>query len=930
MRRCVRMAAGDSYVIVNCRFMRDMKGRIFYAVLSAGLMAFLGVACCRDVVRVVNPRCEMQVNPVGLSAAAPHLSWELISGERGVEQRFYRILVASSEENLDANRGDKWDSGWVRSDESVYIPYGGAPLRSRETCFWKVRVKTGKGCSAWSQPAAWTMGFMDASAWEARWIGLDRCFEGERTEGHTRLAARYFRKEFDAPGEVRRAVLYISGLGLYEAYINGKRIGTQVLAQAPTDYDKTVFYNVFDVTETICPGENALGVVLGNGRYVSPRNPGMRHFGFPKMFLQLELEYADGTCRKVVSDDSWRATAAGPIRANNEFDGEEYDARMEMPGWNEPGYADEAWLQAETVAAPGGKLTVQTNPMIEIMDTVRPVAIARIAPGVHILDMGQNMVGWLSVNLKGKKGKPISMKFAELLQKDGSLYLANLRTAQVTDIYTPAEDGDFSWQPRFVYHGFRFVEVSGLDYKPELSAFTGHVIYDEMATTGRFETSNPLVNQIHKNSYWGIRSNYRGMPTDCPQRDERLGWLGDRATGAYGEAFIFNNAQLYNKWLQDIEDSMSPEGSISDVSPNYWTIYADDVTWPSAFFYVTDMLYRQFGDDSAIRAHYPAMKRWMAHMEEATMKDYIMTKDQYGDWCMPPESQELIHSKDPARKTDGAILSTTVYYDLLNKMIGFARICGQDADISGYESLAAKIKAAYNAKFFNKETAEYGNNTVTANILSLRLGLVPEGYEGKVFSNIVKKTEEDFNGHVSTGVLGIQHLMRGLTEYGRVDMAYKILTNETYPSWGYMIKNGATTIWELWNGDTADPAMNSANHVMLLGDLLIWYYEDLAGIKCAPDAVGFKKLVMEPVFPDGLDEVSASYGSVYGEIKSAWTKKGGDFSWDITLPGNTSAIVRIPKKYNVTVGNLPGVRRVSATEGYMEVEIGSGSYHFGK
>ena len=349
-----------------------------YARSSSGVAAFesgMMEMCIRDR----NPRCEMQVNPVGLSAVAPHLSWELISGERGVEQRFYRILVASSEENLDANRGDKWDSGWVRSDESVYIPYGGAPLRSRETCFWKVRVKTGKGCSAWSQPAAWTMGFMDASAWEARWIGLDRCFEGERTEGHTRLAARYFRKEFDAPGEVRRAVLYISGLGLYEAYINGKRIGTQVLAQAPTDYDKSVFYNVFDVTEAICPGENALGVVLGNGRYVSPRNPGMRHFGFPKMFLQLELEYADGTCRKVVSDDSWRATAAGPIRANNEFDGEEYDARMEMLGWNEPGYADEAWLQAETVAAPGGKLTVQTNPMIEIMGTVRPVAIAPVS-----------------------------------------------------------------------------------------------------------------------------------------------------------------------------------------------------------------------------------------------------------------------------------------------------------------------------------------------------------------------------------------------------------------------------------------------------------------------------------------------------------------------------------------------------------------------
>ena len=263
-------------------------------------------------------------------------------------------------------------------------------------------------------------------------------------------------------------------------------------------------------------------------------------------------------------------------------------------------------------------------------------------------------------------------------------------------------------------------------------------------------------------------------------------------------------------------------------------------------------------------------------------------------------------------------------------MIGFARICGQDADISGYESLAAKIKAAYNAKFFNRKRRSMAIIRLRPTFSHCVSDLCRKDMKGKIFSNIVKKTEEDFNGHVSTGVLGIQHLMRGLTEYGRVDMAYKILTNETYPSWGYMIKNGATTIWELWNGDTADPAMNSANHVMLLGDLLIWYYEDLAGIKCAPDAVGFKKLVMEPVFPDGLDEVSASYASVYGEIKSAWTKKGGDFSWDITLPGNTSAIVRIPKKYNVTVGNLPGVRRVSATEGYMEVEIGSGSYHFGK
>ena len=888
-----------------------------------------------DTLFITDLRTEQLTNPLGLDTPQPRFSWRIGSEKRNIIQTTYRLLVASSPELLNENQADVWDTGEVCSDTSIWINYQGLPLQPNKRYYWKVWVKTNTDESTWSETAFWGMGLMGETHWKGRWIGVDRPMSWDSETMFSRLSARYVRKEFKLNKTIKEATLHISGLGVYECLINGKRVGDLALAPAPTDYRKTVFYNSYDVTELLrSEADNAIGITLGNGRYHFMRQHyrtyKIQNFGYPKVRMNLIVEYTDGSRQTVDTNTDWKLTADGPILSNNEFDGEEYDARLEMEGWNTNGFDDGAWKTPDVMEAPAGKLTAQQNPNIRVQETLKPVAVFDRPDGKYILDMGQNMVGWLSVNLKGKKGKPVSMKFAELLQKDGSLYLANLRTAQVTDIYTPAEDGDFSWQPRFVYHGFRFVEVSGLDYKPELSAFTGHVIYDEMATTGRFETSNPLVNQIHKNSYWGIRSNYRGMPTDCPQRDERLGWLGDRATGAYGEAFIFNNAQLYNKWLQDIEDSMSPEGSISDVSPNYWTIYADDVTWPSAFFYVADMLYRQFGDDSAIRAHYPAMKRWMAHMEEATMKDYVMTKDQYGDWCMPPESQELIHSKDPARKTDGAILSTTVYYDLLNKMIGFARICGQDADISGYESLAAKIKAAYNAKFFNKETAEYGNNTVTANILSLRLGLVPEGYEGKVFSNIVKKTEEDFNGHVSTGVLGIQHLMRGLTEYGRVDMAYKILTNETYPSWGYMIKNGATTIWELWNGDTADPAMNSANHVMLLGDLLIWYYEDLAGIKCAPDAVGFKKLVMEPVFPDGLDEVSASYGSVYGEIKSAWTKKGGDFSWDITLPGNTSAIVRIPKKYNVTVGNLPGVRRVSATEGYMEVEIGSGSYHFGK
>lgn len=909
-----------------------MKNTVLW-LFAAWVLGWMG--CASDSgVEVKNLRLEMKENPLGISVQQPRFSWQVVSGKPDLTQVSYQIQVAASPEQLESGSGLLWDSGKVRSDASVLIPYGGKALEAEKYYFWRVKLVTNQGETPWSEVGSWSMALPEGAAWKASWIGENALSNpGEEIgvaggNNKTRLAARYLRKEFTADKAVKRAVLYISGLGSSEAYVNGKKVSEDVFAPMPSLYTEHVYYNVYDVTDLLASGKNTLGVILGNGRFFAMRNPGMKTFGLPRLLAQLRIEYADGSQAAVASDASWKITSKGPIVANNEFDGEEYDARLEMDGWDKNGFDDSAWKTPDVMEAPAGKLIAQQNPNIRVQETLKPIAIFERPDGKYILDMGQNMVGWLSVDLKGKKDRPVSLKFAELLQKDGSLYLANLRTAKVTDIYTPAKDGGFSWQPRFVYHGFRFVEVSGLDYKPELSAFTGHVIYDRMETTGHFASSHPLVDQIHQNAYWGIRGNYRGMPTDCPQRDERLGWLGDRATGAYGEAFIFNNALLYNKWLQDIEDSMSPEGSISDVSPSYWTLHSDNVTWPSAFFYVADMLYRQFGDDSAIRAHYPAMKKWMQHMQEVAMKENLIVKDTYGDWCMPPESQELIHSKDPSRKTDGTILSTTVYYDLLKKMAGFARICGQEADIPGYESLAARMKEAYNAKFFNPETAEYGNNTVTANILSLRLGLVPEGKEGKVFDNIVTKTEKDFGGHVSTGVLGIQHLMRGLTENGRVDLAYKILTNETYPSWGYMIKNGATTIWELWNGDTADPAMNSANHVMLLGDLLIWYYEDLAGIKCAPDAVGFKKLVMEPVFPDGLDEVSASYRSVYGEIQSAWSKKDGIFSWDITLPGNTSAIVRIPKEYNVTAGNQPGVRKVSATETYTEVEIGSGSYRF--
>ncbi len=871
---------------------------------------------------------EMQENPEGVSALTPRFSWKLTSSEKDVMQTAYQIEVASSEKELKNNSGLLWNSGRIDSDQSVLVKYAGSKLQSGKKYYWRVSVWTNTGKNYQSDIQQWSMALLNGSDWKAKWIGLNDTASLKKKDGKTILPARYLRKEFEVQVKPKRAVLYVSGLGSSACYINGKPVGNDVFGPLPAWYEASVPYLTYDVTSLVKKGSNALGVTLGNGRYLSMREGGMHGFGLPRLIAQMEIEYNDGTSATVISDESWLATNKGPIIENNEFDGEKYDARLELGKWTENGYDASSWQSAELMEAPKGKLTAQLSPSLKVMEEITPLSVKSVGNGKYIVDMGQNMVGLQQVKLHGKKGEPITMRFAEVLKENGTeLYLDNMRSALVTDVYIPADERMFIWEPTFVYHGFRFMEISGLDYEPAVTDFKGKVVYDKMPTIGSFETSDPMINQIHKNAYWGIRGNYRGMPTDCPQRDERLGWLGDRTTGAYGESFIFGNALLYKKWLVDIEESMSENGSISDVSPRYWTIWSDNVTWPAAYFYVADMLYQQFGDDYSIKHRYPSMKRWVNHMVNDYLTDYIMPKDTYGDWCMPPESPELIHSNDPSRRTNGQVLGTTVFYSILQLMEKFAVMNGVPEDAKEYAELAAKIKEAYNKKFFDYETAQYDNNTVTANMLSLRLGLVPEGYENKVFANIVEKTEGDCKGHVSTGVLGIQHLMRGLTQYGGLELAYKIVTNDTYPSWGYMIKNGATTIWELWNGNTADPAMNSRNHVMLLGDLLIWFYENLAGIKNDPSSVGFKKILMKPSFPEKLTHVNASYVSPYGTIGSQWQRNGDKLVWDITIPANTSATIQLPSKFAVKVdSNQAGVHSVNEANGILTVELGSGKY----
>ncbi|GBU07326.1 alpha-rhamnosidase [Bacteroidales bacterium] len=913
------------------------------------LILLLGLASCstKDV-KVANLQVELKKQPIGLDVLQPRLSWQIASSLPNVQQDAYQIMVAESISDLEKESNLKWNSGKIESSLSVLIPYEGESLESTKDYFWKVKVFTNKGESDWAN-SRWAMAYLSEHDWKAQWIGIDSINSGGANIDQdqqlgwgamtqkTRLSARYMRKEFDLEGgKPKRARLYIAGLGMYECYINGKKVGQDIFAPTATDYLKRVNYNVFDVSDLLQSNKkNTIAVVLGNGRYFTMRKEGVAHYGFPKLLMQLEVEDSKQQLTRIVSDQSWKMSLDGPIIANNEFDGEEYNANMEFEGWHNSGFDDSQWLIPHLVDAPEGKLQAQNNPNIMTMEELKPLSIKAHEDGSYILDMGQNMVGWLAVNLKGVKDKPIKMRFAELLKDDGTLYTANLRSANVTDIYTPSKDGLFSWQPTFTYHGFRFVEISGLDYLPDLASFTGKVNYDQMPTIGQFECSDATLNQIYKNASWGIKGNYRSMPTDCPQRDERMGWLGDRAAGCLGESFMFDNTLLYEKWMDDIEDAQLENGALPAVAPNYWKVYMDDVTWPSAYIHIANMLYEQRGDKQGIVRHYASMKRWLDFIQTNYMHDYIISKDGFGDWCMPPESMELIHSKDPARITSGAILSTSFFYRILILMSKFAVIADQAADSEIFLSLAANVKKAYNDRFFDKETAAYDNNTVTANIISLMQGLVPETYETKVFDNLVAKTEGEFKSHVSVGLIGIQFLMRGLSAYGREDLALRIATNRTYPSWGYMIENGATTIWELWNGNTADPEMNSANHVMLLGDLMTWYYEDLAGISTDKINVGFKKFTLKPVFPQGLSQVNASFESPYGTIKSAWKKDASSLSWEVNVPSNSSASIHIPAQSIAAItekGNKIGlderITTIDFVDGSAILTLNSGSYFF--
>lgn len=883
-----------------------MKIRMIF--LAAALSAALSV---QGRVALTGLTVEGRTCPAGLDIAVPRFGWQIVSDRNNVVQEYYRIIVASSPEILAGDTGDVWDSGTVRSDSSQWVAFkAAAALKPNRRYWWKVTAGTNRGRTGWSEPACWSTGLLRPDNWQGRWIGLDSLMPWDSDRRHSRISSRYLRKTFTAAAKPVRATVHISGLGLYTLYINGSRVGDDVLTPVPTDYTKTVAYDTYDITRMLHGGSNAVGVVLAGGHYFAQTQNYQTNvrttYGYPKLIADIIIEYQDGTVQTIATDTSWRICADGGVRYANEYDGELFDARREPPAWATPEFDDSRWEEARAVYAPGGVLRGNITPPMGVYSTSQPVAIHRHGRR-HIIDFGTNGAGRIRMNMRAGRGDTVTIRHAELLAPgDSTLYTDNLRSAGATARYV-SDGTPRPWAPKFTYYGFRYAEITGAD-----SIGPGDVVRELIADRmddahngfhAETEDGSTMLDDIVMNARRGIRSNYKGMPVDCPQRDERMPWLGDRTTGCLGESYTVNNHALYTKWVADICQSQRRDGNISDVAPAYWRLYTGNVTWPAALPFACDMLYRQYGDIRPMQESYGAIRKFMTFIRGRNSTGSLIASDRYGDWCVPPEHPGLVHSKDPARQTDGRLIASAYYHHLCRMMQRYAGMFGYSSDEAWFAGEAARVKAAVNDTFL--VAGRYSNATVTANLLPLAMGIAPDSAAASIADSIVAAITVKHGMHVSCGVIGIQWLMRWLADTGHGELAYRMAVTDTYPGWGYMVRQGATTVWELWNGDTAAPSMNSGNHVMLLGDLLPWCYERLAGIRPDESRPGFRHIIFAPdTSISGLRSVTASHCSPYGVIRSSWRREhGGRTVLSVCVPPNTTAEVRLPGRKTKQIGS---------------------------
>ncbi len=756
------------------------------------------------------------------------------------------------------------------------------------------------------------------------------------TETRTRLPARMLRHDFKIEKTVRRATTYICGLGFFDLYLNGEKVGDHIMDPGLTEYNQRALYVTFDVTEQLSRSDNTIGVILGNGRFFAPRTSAhlaTRSYGFPKLLLQMHIEYEDGTVEDIVSDESWKLTTDGPIRANNEYDGEEYDARMEQDGWDRPGFDTSAWQNASLVEAPKGFLQSQMIEPMRVTQTIRPVGITNPKPGMYLFDMGQVFYGIVRLTVSGPVGTKVQMRSAYSLKPDGTLKTEDNRSADCTDLYILKGKGIETWQPKFKGQGYRYVEVTGFPGEPTVDNFNGLVFHTDMDSVGSFICSNPLLNQLFNNVRWGQRMYRRSVPLD-PDRDERQGWLGDPAKDAESDAYNFNVAPFYAKWLQDIRLDQRLSGEIPDVSPPYYPFYSESIVWPSVITIIPDWFYNFYGDRRILNDNYESMKKFVLFIINRHQKpDFTVDKNNHGDWCDAYTMDQ--GTIEPFGATSRPLISTTYFYNNVKILARTARFLERAKEEAHFADLAEKIKTGFNSRFFDPRTNTYESATQCSYVLPLAFGMVPPENRDAVIANLIEDIMVRHNGHLSVGLIGIQWLMQMLSDIGYPEVAYTIAAQTTRPSWGYMISKGATTIWERWDTDTRDPGMNSEALLMLAGNLEAWFYQTLAGINYDPEQPGFKHIILRPQPVSDLKYVKSSFKSLYGTIVSDWKIEGNAFIWNFTIPVNTTATIYIPaediksiRENGHVVVDSEGIEFLCVENGAAVYKIGSGEYRF--
>ena len=896
------------------------------------IASLLANFCCFAQINVQNLLCENKVNPLGIGIVQPQLTWMILSDQRNVVQTAYEIKV--SEDIADFKKENKivWSTGKIFSDQSVHIAYKGKALQSGRKYFWQVRVWDNKGnTSDWSSAAFWQMGLLSSSDWKAKWI------EPGYTEDSIRRQSPLLRKQFPVNKEIKSATAFITAHGLYEARINGRRIGDAYFTPGWTSYKKRLQYQVFDVTDLLKTGDNAIGVTLGSGwfrGYLAWAGNKDVYGKEISLLLQLAITYTDGSSETIVSDESWKSTT-GSIVSSEIYDGEIIDARAEKPGWALPGYDDTKWSNVKIGNFPYSNLIITYNEPATKHETFKPLKVMTTPKGEKVIDFGQNLVGWVMLKARGNAGDTIIIKHAEVLDKAGNFYTDNLRAAKATSTYILNGEGEEFFEPHFTYYGFRYIKVEGIKGNLDPEDFTAVALYADMKETGTLSTSNPVINQLQHNIVWGQKGNFLDVPTDCPQRDERLGWTGDAQVFSRTASFNMNVNNFFDKWMRDVAADQLPSGSVPHVIPDVLHANSNGSTgWADVATIIPWNMYLAYGDKRILEQQYQSMQAWVGYMEQKS-KNYLWnTGTHFGDWLSYAPDNDR---RGVAAITDKYLIAQCFFAHSAQLMISAANVLGKKNDVLKYKKLLQNIKAAF-LKEYVTPNGRLVSGTQTAYVLALNFDMLPKKLRAQAVDRLVSNIQ-NYKDHLTTGFLGTPYLCDVLTRFGHPDVAYKLLLQQTYPSWLYPVKMGATTIWERWDGMKPDstfqtPTMNSFNHYAYgaIGD---WMYRSIAGIDTYEDGPGYKHIRIKPHIGGGLTFVKADLQTYYGLISSYWKIENGRLQLEVEIPANTKATIYIPAAGEASIEESANALKannnlkvIGTKDGYTAVETGSGKFSF--